>query len=416
MRILIANAHRNLVGGVEKYLHALIPGLGSRGYELGLLHEYAAPGDREKIDPPRALSRIWCRTESGTPAALESIREWAPDLVYHHGFDLEDSVAVEDALLSAYPVVLYVHNYDRTCGTGQKCFTFPHPEVCQRQIGPMCLVLNYARGCGGKRPDILWRRFKKHSQSSARLPQFDRICVASAHMQAELANHNVPPGKLQLLPLPAADHILNSPPERSASTSKILFVGRLTDLKGVDYLIRAIPEASGKLGRSLTLVVAGDGPEQKKLAELARSTGVPVDFRGWVGTQLKLDLMQQVDLLAVPSVWPEPFGLVGVEAGALGLPAVAYATGGIPDWLIPGETGELAPHDPPTPAGLAAAIVRALGSPEHYARLSLGAWQLAARFTLTTHLDRLEQLFESIAMAVVPVQPAAVANQDAISR
>ena len=44
----------------------------------------------------------------------------------------------------------------------------------------------------------------------------------------------------------------------------------------------------------------------------------------------------------MPSVWPEPFGLVGIEAGCVGLPAAGFGVGGIPDWLRPGETGELA--------------------------------------------------------------------------
>ncbi|HEV3331393.1 MAG TPA: glycosyltransferase, partial [Bryobacteraceae bacterium] len=104
----------------------------------------------------------------------------------------------------------------------------------------------------------------------------------------------------------------------------------------------------------------------------------------------KAELLAATDLLAVPSLWPEPFGLVGIEAGAWGVPAVGYAVGGIPDWLIPGETGELAPGDPPTVAGLADAIVRALESAAHHAELQRGARQLARRFTLEAHLTKLE--------------------------
>ena len=100
--------------------------------------------------------------------------------------------------------------------------------------------------------------------------------------------------------------------------------------------------------------------------------------------------MRCCDLLAVPSLWPEPFGLVGLEAGCVGLPSVGFAVGGIPDWLIPGETGELAPGDPPTAEGLADAVVRALADPIHLGRLRRGAWEMSRRFTLTKHLDILE--------------------------
>src|SRR5579872_2422408 len=205
MRILLVSAHRNLVGGVEKYLQALMPGLRDRGHELALLYEYPLTPGRETIDPTPALSRYWCLDECHATAALESIAQWNPDVVYYHGFDHADSMGVEDALLSAYPVALYVHNYDRTCGTGQKCFMFPQPEVCSRQIGPMCLLLHYPRRCGGLHPGVMWRRYRRHAALNARLTGYPAVLVASSHMQREMAASRVRPDRLHLLPLPATD-------------------------------------------------------------------------------------------------------------------------------------------------------------------------------------------------------------------
>ena len=164
------------------------------------------------------------------------------------------------------------------------------------------------------------------------------------------------------------------------------------DVKGADYLLRALPHASKKLGRSLALTVAGDGPDRAKLEGLARQLNVEVEFAGWVGGEQKMSLMRDADLVAVPSLWPEPFGLVGIEAGCLGTPSVGYAVGGIPDWLISGRTGELAPGEPPTTEGLADAIVRALNDPNHYQQLCLGAWEAARQYTLERHLDSLERV------------------------
>ena len=75
----------------------------------------------------------------------------------------------------------------------------------------------------------------------------------------------------------------------------------------------------------LTLTVGGDGSELAKLKQLARDLGVTAEFTGWVSGDAKVDLMRRADLLVVPSLWPEPFGLVGVEAGCVGLPAVGFA-------------------------------------------------------------------------------------------
>ena len=64
-------------------------------------------------------------------------------------------------------------------------------------------------------------------------------------------------------------------------------------------------------------------------------------FPGWVTRDEWTRILQRVDLLVVPSVWPEPLGLIGLEAASMGVPALAFNVGGIGDWLTDGETGRL---------------------------------------------------------------------------
>ena len=156
-------------------------------------------------------------------------------------------------------------------------------------------------------------------------------------------------------------------------TGRVLLMGRITAVKGGAVLIPALRSAGQALNRVLHLTVGGDGPEVDALRELARREGVDAEFLGWLGTGELGALYRSAELLAVPSLWPEPFGLVGIEAGSVGLPAVAFAVGGIPDWLIPGVSGECATGSRPTVAALSAAIVRAVRDPDHYAALRRGA-------------------------------------------
>jgi glycosyltransferase involved in cell wall biosynthesis len=100
-------------------------------------------------------------------------------------------------------------------------------------------------------------------------------------------------------------------------------------------------------------------------------------------------LMRESRLLVVPSVWPEPFGSVGIAAARHGVPAAAFAVGGIPQWLREGINGHLAPGSPPAAAGLADAIVRCLEEPRHYEELSRGARRIGATFTMEDHLPEL---------------------------
>ena len=390
MRIVIATGSRNLLGGVEKYLQSVIPGLIERGHSVGLLYESPWDARQEGIDSEAGPLPFWCTKEIGVDAALHSLKNWAPGVIYSHGLD--DS-QLERALLDSYPMALYAHTYYGTCVSGRKCYSWPKLEACDRQFGAPCLALYYPRRCGGLNPQTMWQLFELQSKRQRMLPDYPAVLVASRHMHREYQRHGVPSDRLHLVPLPTDGGFPGAlPPRPSALGYRILFVGRLIDVKGVEHLLRAIPLAEKNLGQPLALTIAGDGPERGNIQELARRLGLNVEFTGWVDTERRSSLLRETDLVAMPSLWPEPFGLVGIEAGCLGVPAVGFAVGGIPDWLIPGQSGELAQADPPTPEGLAAAIVRAFADPAHHQKLRVGAWELAKQFSLERHLEQLEPI------------------------
>jgi glycosyltransferase involved in cell wall biosynthesis len=402
MRILIAEPHRNVVGGVEKYVQAVIPALLGRGHSVGLLHQYPLRPETETVDSPEHALPTWCSSQLGHEKILRTLAAWGPDVIYSQG--LED-MALDNALAAAYPAILYAHTYLGTCVTGRKCHSFPQLRPCGRQFGPQCLVLYYPRRCGGLHPGTMFRLFRQNSERQAGFARYQAVLVASRHMRREYEQHGA--ARVQLLPLPMTGGIPNTPaPAPRVPQGRILFVGRLMDVKGACHLVRAIPRAAQSLGRNLTLTIAGEGAEQAKVQKLAARLNVNVSFSGWLDAQQKLELIRESDLLAVPSLWPEPFGLVGIEAGSLGVPAAGYAVGGIPDWLVPGESGELAPGDPPTINGLADAMVRALADPVHYNQLRQGAWAIARQFTLDRHIEGLEQVLVAAAQtnaAALPV-------------
>jgi glycosyltransferase involved in cell wall biosynthesis len=393
MRILIATSYRGIVGGLETYLQILIPALLERGHEVALVYDYSN-AESASVDPPNAELPQWHSSDLlKDPHVWRELAQWKLDVVYSHGLE---SIAVEKALQKDYPTVLYAHTYRGTCATGRKCHAFPVMQPCNRTLGPACLALHYPRRCGGLNPLAAWKGNATQKSFKSLFPDYRAVLVAGRHMQRELERHGVSHDKLHLAPLPVAEADHPSIPAAKIPQGRLLFVGRLVDVKGAHYLIEAIPEAAGLLARRLTVTIAGDGIERQKLQDLAHRLHVDAEFPGWVDPKRRQDLMRQADLLAVPSLWPEPFGLVGLEAGCLGLPAVGYAVGGIPDWLISGQSGELAPGDPPTVDGLARAIVRAFSDPQHYARLCMGAWEQARQFSLERHIAQLEVILQSV--------------------
>lgn len=394
LRIAVATWSPTVVGGTENYLRSAVAALARRGHQVALLHESPAPPDSEPIVSPDFGIASWCVHDLGAPAALAALGAWRPDVVWVHG--LTDP-RLEDALLGTHRCALFAHGYYGTCISGLKLHAFPAPRACGRTFGAACLALYLPRRCGALHPVRALQDYARQARRQAFLRRYRAIAVASAHMRAEYLRHGVPAARLHVLPL-LADVVPDpAPPAPRVPGGHLLMVGRLSVGKGGDFLLRAVPLAAARLGRPLTVTLAGEGPALAGWRALAARLGVAAEFTGWVDRERRSALAREADLLVVPSLWPEPLGLVGVEAFAVGLPAAGFASGGIPEWLRAGETGELAPADPPTPAGLADAIVRALADAAHHAALRRGAWAFARRSAAFDHVGALEAILAGAA-------------------
>lgn len=396
MRILFANWHRSVVGGAEAYVRLLLASLPARGHTVALLHEYEAAAGTPTLDGAADVPH-WCVATLGADNAVERARAWRPDLVFVHGLE---SPELEALLIEDRPSALFTHGYYGACATGSKRYAFPAMRPCSRRFGAACLAIHYPRRCGGLSPVTMLADFRRQARRHALLTRYGAVATASEHMREEMVRHGVDAERAHSLPMPACAVApdAQAPPGRPA-TGRIALLGRLVPEKGGHLLVPALARASVALGRPLSLLVAGAGPERARLADLARSQGVNAQFTGWLEGDALARELRAADLLAAPSIWPEPFGLVGVEAGGVGVPAVGFAVGGIPEWLRAGETGELAPADPPAEGPLADAIVRALRDPLHHQRLREGAWRFAQAHTPQRHLDALEPVLVEAARA-----------------
>ena len=163
----------------------------------------------------------------------------------------------------------------------------------------------------------------------------------------------------------------------------------MTTLKGGDVLMRAASIATRLLGRPVRLVMAGDGPQKEDWRRTASSLGVDAEFTGWVGLDDRLRVYRRGMLVAVPSLWPEPFGLIGLDAAALGRPAVAFDVGGIREWLTDGVNGRLVDTGCGR-AGLAEAIVSLLRMPAECRAHGTRSVEGCASHDGRAHVDRLE--------------------------
>jgi colanic acid/amylovoran biosynthesis glycosyltransferase len=128
----------------------------------------------------------------------------------------------------------------------------------------------------------------------------------------------------------------------------VLFVGRLVEKKGCEYLIRAMERVQAQMPE-MELVVIGDGPLRNPLEALAQQRLKRYRFLGVQPPDQVQAWMQRAKIFSVPSITAdsgdaEGFGIVFAEAQATGLPVVSFASGGIPEAVAHEKTGFLAPE------------------------------------------------------------------------
>lgn len=394
MRIAIVGVNQGVIGGAETYLTWLFGALLGAGHQLAFAYEIPS------VDPARAVDRgieplvRWDLQTLSRPAFLAELTAFEPDVVFLQGSRDE---ALDLELARGFRAALFAHAFYATCATGWRVHQIPQREVCSRRFGPACLPVNYFRGCGARNPVALLKLYSRQRGRSDVLQALAGTLVASEYMRDVYVQHGVPERNLRVIPYPAERAPDPVPPAPSSSPSRVLFLGRLTSGKGAARAIQVVARCQRKLGRPLHLTIAGTGPELERCKRFASKLKIETEFTGWVGQDRRLELLRAADVLIVPSMWPEPFGIVGIEAASVGLPAVAYSVGGIVDWLRPGISGELADGPDFAPAPLVEALARAFASPEHHRSLQLGAWRMAHEFSAERHLSRLVAWFEELA-------------------
>jgi glycosyltransferase involved in cell wall biosynthesis len=166
--------------------------------------------------------------------------------------------------------------------------------------------------------------------------------------------------------------------------------GRISHIKGFDDLLRAF----ARLPEAVKLTLVGDGPQLPALKSLAVRAGLEnrVRFAGWVRYEEMPEIYRRAHVVALPSLSPEAFGNVGVEALSHGRPVVAYRVGGIPEWLEDGRFGFLA--EPGNVDDLARKIGFLLDRPALAAEMGKRGWASVEQYAVARHVDRTMALYE----------------------
>ena len=391
MRVLHFNHYGSYAGGVEGYIFDVSKGLTAAGHELRLI-SFAVEGP-ERLMPGTA--QVTAPLDESKWAALKQIiADFQPDVAYVHAvYDPQ----VVSWIIRRLPAVAYIHGVYLVC-PGNALYLRRSSQVCTRTAGLGCLAnAEVERCCFGRNPANharqLWR-----VRSLITTTAHVHTLVGSQFMKRQLVANGLFAERVDVLaPVLMVQSLLEYTPPPDPTT--ILFSGRVT----VDKGLRQLVEALAPVRANWRLIVAGDGPDRAECARSAERLGIArrIDFLGWVEPAQMETLYRLCAFVVVPSLLPEGFGRIGPEAYAHGRPVVAFAVGGIPDWLEDGQTGYLA--QPGDVAGLGLAIARLLEEPDDQERMGRTARaQANVRWNADTHVNRLVTTFQAAISAFEP--------------
>ncbi|MBN3925525.1 glycosyltransferase family 4 protein [Nostoc sp. NMS4] len=242
------------------------------------------------------------------------------------------------------PAIFSVHNHSFYCPSGTK-YLAGQRTICDRNFSYLgCSWGRLVDKCGSRRPLRTLRELQTTHQFLDVLKRLKITFLAnSEYVRQELIKTGVPPEQTVTLHCGISiPQTANLPLSLEVHQNhRILFAGRIVSDKGLEWLLKTLIHTNPKI----QLDIAGEGWERPRLEKLASTLGLNkrITWHGWCDSD-KLDkLYQQCFAVIFPSVWPEPAGLVTLEAYSRYRPVIGSAVGGIPEHLRDGETGILVP-------------------------------------------------------------------------
>ncbi|MBM3673533.1 MAG: glycosyltransferase, partial [Actinobacteria bacterium] len=319
-----------ILGGAERMAGALADRLEAAGHEVGVVT--LAPPAGTALDPRvvatvpafpypirdaptepaprRALFHAADLHRRATARALDyAFAELRPDVVHSHAVQGLSTVALTHPARRGYAHVHTIHDYWLLCQRNSlvRRDGTPCDALCTG-----CALVSGVRNASVRRaaPDVL-------------------LAVSKA---VALAHERLPWARDRLRVLYNPVEVVAAARQRRAPGAPVTFgyLGRLAADKGVVTLLAAFARSFPAGDAGARLLVAGRGPLERDVRSTANA-----EYRGWVDGAEKEALLAEVDVVVVPSEWPDPAPLVVNEARARGIAVVGARSGGIPELVAP---------------------------------------------------------------------------------
>ena len=341
--------------------------------EIDFASEYTPVEKVRKV--VKSVYSLEARREIGR--LIDDVR---PDIVHSHNVYHHLTPAIFGAIQKkGVPNVMTVHDLKIGCPSK---LMLAADGVCERCKGGKTWNAVQQRCLKGSLPlsAVAALETTLHNALGSYKKNVDRFILPSNFHMNKLIDWGLPAEKARYLP--NAVDVTEMVPDYTPG-DRFVFVGRLSEEKGLLTFIEAVAKA----GVAATIV--GTGPQENELKARVEQTGANVEFAGYQTGDALFDLVRAAKVLVLPSECYENAPVVILEAYGLGTPVLGSELGGIPELIVPGETGLLAQ------AGDVNSFAEQLGTMQELTSAELTEMGRAGRAFVETRFTR-EQYLEGL--------------------
>lgn len=291
------------------------------------------------------------------------------------------------------PTVRTMHGNQGGCPSGSR-FLARTGQPCHRTYGDaICTWGHLADNCGSRRPQNVWanlQNIRKEHQLANQIPTM----TVSRFLKDRMVEAGCPAHNLRVIHSPAPEVDVDFTPPPQDSTPRFVYLGRLAEQKGVDWMLRSAARSTASF--HIDIAGTGEAAVEKNLRALVRDLDLAgrVTFHGWLDESAVIGVVRAARAVVVPSVWHEPAGLVTLEAARFGRPVIASAVGGIPEYALPDFALHAAPRDVDTMAAHMTLLATRYETALHMGRQG---YDLAReRFSMHAFTNSVHRFYDSV--------------------
>jgi len=400
--LMLTQFYQPIIGGEEQIVKDLSSELAQRGHQVAVATLWHEGSQEYEIDQGVRIFRIHSTTQRATWLYTDAQRRhappwpdpeatWAlrrvfaqvkPEIVHAHNWLMYSFLPFK--LQSRARLVLSLHDYSLSCSKRRLVY---RGSPCSGPGFSKCLACAREHyGLAKGTPTALGHRLMGSMVRFAVdmfLPVSKAVAIGNG-----LVGSSLP---YQVIPNFMPDVLDEDRVATEAYTTQlpdgnfVLFVGDLSRDKGIHILLNAYAD----LKNAPPLVLIG-----------RRCQDTPVEFppnviflNSWPHAAV-LAAWRRCSIAVAPSVWPEPFGVVVLEAMAAGRPVIASHIGGLSDVVVDAQTGLLVP--PGDPAALQQALERLLADQDLREQLGQAGQRRVEQFRAAAVIPRIEQIYRMV--------------------